>query len=201
MVASGGCHLLLELGGPGAQVLERGRQLGDPDPAGVALVGERCGPALGHVELLGQHRMGGRGSRGLCHRQLRGRHHPVEVVGRDRRGHQPRGVERRGRLAHPQVEGVLDGLGVVDGLLGLPLGGCVGMARTGPGRVGVVGRAAHGTVVTDGEGSGQLGGHPGDPAFADVEQTLAQVEQPADGRAVVGDRQGRARPRSRAVSV
>ena len=33
------------------------------------------------------------------------------------------------------------------------------------GWVGVVGRTADGTVVTDGQGSGELGGHPGDPAF------------------------------------
>ena len=70
---------------------------------------------------------------------------------------------------------MLDGLGVVDGRLGLALGGRVGMARAGPGRVRVVGRAAHGTVVTDGERPGELGGHPGDPALADVEQLLTQM--------------------------
>ena len=68
---------------------------------------------------------------------------------------------------------MLDGLGVVDGPLGLALGGRVGVPRGGPGRMGMVGRPADRAVVTDGQRTRELGRHPGDPAFADVEQMFA----------------------------
>ena len=80
---------------------------------------------------------------------------------------------------------MLERLGVVDVLLGLALGRRVGMARGGRGRVWMLDRPADRTVVADRQRTGELGRHPGDPAFAYVEQVLAEVEQATHRRGVV----------------
>ncbi len=107
----------------------------------------------------------------------------VEVVGGHRRGRLACGLERGAGVAHPQGERVLEGLGVVDGPLGLALGRRIGVAVGGQGRMRMVGGPADRAVVADGQRTRELGRHAGDPAFADVEQVLADVEQAADRRA------------------
>ena len=84
---------------------------------------------------------------------------------------------------------MLEGLGVVDGPLGLTLGGRVGVAGGRQRRVRMLDGTADRAVVADSQRARELGRHPRDPAFAHVEQVFAHVEQAADRRGVVGGRE------------
>ena len=157
-----------------------GRQLGDPDPSDVAP--RRPEPRRGARPRRAARRavVASRGGCGLGPGSARRpADHVVDVVGGHVLGDLQGGRRARWRLPHPQVAGVLDRLGVVDRPLGLALGRRVGMGSHRAGRMRMVGRTADRAVVADGQRAGELGGHPGDPAFADVEQPLAQVEQRA----------------------
>ena len=100
-------------------------------------------------------------------------------------GHPTAGGQRALELVHAHRQGGLEGLGVVDGSLSSPLGVGIGLGVSRPGRVRVVDRPAHRAVVADREGAGELARHPGDPALAEVEKPLAEVEHPGHCGAVV----------------